>query len=157
MYLEHDTFKTVVDSTCLVSIDLVITRSDGRVLLGRRVNRPAQGYWFVPGGRVFKNESLDAAFSRLTALELGTSFERTNSVFLGVYEHFYDNSVFEAKPVQVSTHYVVMAHHVNLAESVELNLPSDQHADYVWWTLDEIKDSPLVHHYTRAYLAALTQ
>ena len=33
-----------------------------RVSAWQRTNRPAQGYWFVPGGRVQKDETLEAAF-----------------------------------------------------------------------------------------------
>ena len=75
MWLTGDTFRTVVASTPLVSIDLVVQDAEGAVLLGQRLNRPAQGFWFVPGGRIMKNETLDAAFRRLTADELGRPFE----------------------------------------------------------------------------------
>ena len=46
--LELETFKTVVASTPLVSIDLIVRNRQGQVLLGLRTNRPAQGGWFVP-------------------------------------------------------------------------------------------------------------
>ena len=48
-------FEVVVESTPLVSIDLVVRAPDKKILLGKRVNRPAQGYWFVPGGRILKD------------------------------------------------------------------------------------------------------
>lgn len=62
MFLDNTTFSTVLDSTPLVSIDLVIENTQGEILLGERKNRPAQGYWFVPGGRILKNESLAVIF-----------------------------------------------------------------------------------------------
>jgi colanic acid biosynthesis protein WcaH len=71
MFLDKETFSTVIESTPLVSIDLVIKNQQGQALLGQRLNRPAKGFWFVPGGRVLKNESLAAAFKRLTLDELG--------------------------------------------------------------------------------------
>lgn len=71
MWLTDETFRTVLASTPLVSIDLVVENSAGEILLGQRLNRPAQGFWFVPGGRIQKSESLDAAFRRLTRGELG--------------------------------------------------------------------------------------
>lgn len=58
MWLSGDTFRMVVASAPLVSIDLVVENSAGELLLGERLNRPAQGFWFVPGGRVQKNETL---------------------------------------------------------------------------------------------------
>ena len=63
--LTQDTFKTIVASTPLISIDLLVLDPQNNVLLGKRVNRPAQGFWFVPGGRVLKDESIEQAFIRL--------------------------------------------------------------------------------------------
>ncbi|TOB15241.1 NUDIX domain-containing protein, partial [Vibrio parahaemolyticus] len=55
--LDEQTFKLVVASTPLVSIDLIIRNSKRQILLGQRTNRPAQGFWFVPGGRICKDET----------------------------------------------------------------------------------------------------
>ncbi|ELL8702496.1 GDP-mannose mannosyl hydrolase, partial [Escherichia coli] len=54
MFLRQEDFATVVRSTPLVSLDFIAENSRGEFLLGKRTNRPAQGYWFVPGGRVQK-------------------------------------------------------------------------------------------------------
>ena len=62
--LPLSTFKTVIASTPLISIDLVIKNNTGRILLGKRTNRPAQGFWFVPGGRVLKDEPV--SYTHLT-------------------------------------------------------------------------------------------
>ena len=64
-------FLDVVRLTPLISIDLIVVDDHARVLLGRRVNRPALGAWFVPGGRIHKDESLGGAFSRIVREELG--------------------------------------------------------------------------------------
>lgn len=155
MFLDHGTFRTVVASTCLVCIDLIITRFDGRVLLGRRVHRPAKGYWFVPGGRIFKGEALDAAFSRLALAEIGLHFNRSDARFLGVYQHFYDDSVFGDEPTDPSTHYVVLAYHLEFSDTDVLEPPTIQHEAYDWWSAGEMNDCVFVHDYTRAYLSAL--
>lgn len=42
--LDRETFKTIVDKTPLISIDLVVKNTAGKVLLGQRLNRPAQGF-----------------------------------------------------------------------------------------------------------------
>lgn len=102
VHLDADTFKTVVSNTPLISIDLVIENSRNELLLGLRNNRPAKDYWFVPGGRIRKGESLDAAFTRITQAELGRIFSRTDARMLGAFEHFYDDSVFGESP---GTHY----------------------------------------------------
>jgi len=43
--LDDYTFKTVIDSTPLVSIDILL-KKDNKILLGKRLNKPAQGYFF---------------------------------------------------------------------------------------------------------------
>ena len=154
-WLTPDDFKTVVASTPLISIDLIVTNTTNEILLGQRVNRPAQDYWFVPGGRVLKNETLDEAFKRLTANELGLTSERHEARFLGVYEHFYQDSVFGDSPNDPSTHYIVMGYQLTLSNSLELSLPTEQHTDYQWWTLEDAKDHPSVHPHTQAYLPAI--
>ncbi|AIF61170.1 colanic acid biosynthesis protein WcaH [Escherichia coli B7A] len=73
MFLRQEDFATVVRSTPLVSLDFIAENSRGEFLLGKRTNRPAQGYWFVPGGRVQKDETLEAAFERLTMAETGAA------------------------------------------------------------------------------------
>ncbi|HJV21843.1 MAG TPA: NUDIX domain-containing protein, partial [Holophagaceae bacterium] len=62
MWLEPDAFQALIAGGPLVSLDLIVRDPGGRVLVGRRRNRPAQGWWFVPGGRVGKGERLDDAF-----------------------------------------------------------------------------------------------
>ena len=92
MFLSQEDFATVVRSTPLISIDLVVENERGEFLLGQRTNRPAQGYWFVPGGRVQKDETLENAFARLTQAELGLRLPMTAGQFYGVWQHFYDDN-----------------------------------------------------------------
>ena len=33
----------------IVSVDLIVFNSEGKALLGKRLNEPARGSWFVPG------------------------------------------------------------------------------------------------------------
>ncbi len=151
MWLDSPTFTTVVASTPLVAIDLVVTNSRGDALLGLRVNRPAYGFWFVPGGRIQKNERLDSAFRRITHDELGRSFERAQARLLGVFEHFYDDSVFANAGSGPDTHYVVLSYCLELAEDETLQPPTEQHQQYRWWPQDELRFSSRVHEHARAY------
>ncbi len=155
MWLNDETFRCVVASTPLVSIDLVVQNEVGEVLLGRRLNRPAQGFWFVPGGRIQKNETFDAAFRRLTLAELGSDFEHSSASLLGAYEHFYSDSVFGASEESIDTHYVVLGYHLLLPIGHTLTLPSDQHSAYRWWSISEIEASAEVHANSRVYMNAL--
>lgn len=150
MWLDLPTFQTVVASTPLVAIDLVVRNGRGEVFLGLRVNRPAYGFWFVPGGRIRKNESLDSAFRRITQDELGRPFERATARLLGVFEHFYEDSVFANAGFGPDTHYVVLSYCLELDDST-LQPPAEQHQQYRWWPQDELRFSSRVHENTRTY------
>ncbi|MBR9907045.1 MAG: GDP-mannose mannosyl hydrolase [Gammaproteobacteria bacterium] len=146
MFLSKEVFTTVLDSTPLVSIDLVVQNPQGQILLGERKNRPAQGYWFVPGGRILKNESLAEAFKRLTLGELGEAFAITDAVLHGPYDHFYTDSVFGEQP---ATHYVALAYRLSVAELA--SLPDEQHSGYRWFSVEELLADERVHKHTKAY------
>lgn len=147
-FLDKTTFETVIENSPLISIDLLVENSKGEYLLGYRNNRPAQGFWFVPGGRILKNEAIDEAFRRLTLKELGVKFERSSAMFLGPYEHFYDDFVFGEG---VTTHYVVLGYKLQL-DVVLTSLPSEQHAKYKWLTRSEMLASSNVHVHSKWYV-----
>lgn len=147
MFLDKETFRTVVRSAPLVSIDLVIMNSRQQVLLGLRTNRPAQGYWFVPGGRILKDESMAEAFRRLSKAELGVSAEIGDAGFLGVYEHFYTDNF---SGTDFPTHYVVLGYRF-ICDLDLGSLPDAQHQQYRWFDVAELLACNTVHDNTKAY------
>jgi len=149
--LDHATLAEVVRNTPLVSIDLVVHNARDEVLLGWRNNEPARHWWFVPGGRILKDETIAAAFRRLCEEELGAPIQRQEAEFLGVYEHFYDAN-FAAKP-GFGTHYVVLGHRIRWHRT-ELSPPEVQHSRYRWFPVSELLAAPDVHPYSKAYFPA---
>jgi colanic acid biosynthesis protein WcaH len=147
MFLDNNTFETVIDSTPLISIDLVVRNPQGHALLGYRTNRPAKDHWFVPGGRILKSESMKNAFTRLCQQELGLTCSLELANFLGLFEHFYDDSVFGE---HVSTHYVVLGYEITVDEC-QLSLPSEQHSQYQWFDIDTLLTQDNVHQHSRWY------
>jgi len=138
----------IIDSTPLVSIDLILEDRNGSVLLGKRVNRPAQGYWFVPGGRIVKNERLCDAMKRISAAELGVTISLTEAQLLGAFEHIYDDNYLGQDGI--NTHYVVLAYKINAPNDLEI-VPDDQHSAIKWWSKRDLLGSPEVHQNTKAY------
>lgn len=149
--LSHDDFKGLVSNAPLFAIDLVVVNSRQQLLVGLRKNAPARGFWFVPGGRVYKNEPQQQAFSRITHQELGCTFNIENAVLLGVYDHFYDDSVFGS---DISTHYVNTPYLLQVDEKT-LMLPKEQHSSYKWVALSSLESDQSVHHFSKVFLAAL--
>ena len=141
--LDDQIFKTVVDSAPLVSIDILL-KKDNKILLGKRINKPAQGYFFSTGGRVNKNETIDNAMARIAKNELNIELKLIPK-FIGVFEHFYDDSIYK----DVSTHYVNLAYEFEVKEV--LNLPTEQHNEYKWFTIGELLENKQVHNYVKDY------
>jgi len=144
--LDLNTFKTVVDNTPLISIDFIVKNPDNKILLGKRVNKPAYGFLFTLGGRVYKNEKLLDAKQRIVKDEIGLDLNNLDPKFIGVFEHFYDDSFVDDN---VSTHYVNLAYEINV--SYIQDLPKNQHNDYVWLSLDELLNSNEVNKYVKDY------
>ena len=146
-FLEKERFAQIVAHTPLVSIDLIVKNSRGEVLLGKRMNEPAKGYWFVPGGRIYKNETISQAFSRIAESEIGQEEAIENAKFLGAYEHFYENSFCSE---HISTHYVVLAYELNCNLSAYV-LPKAQHNDYKIVPVEVLLHDAKVHPNVKLY------
>jgi len=146
MPLTDDDFALVISATPLVSIDLIIRNDRDEVLLGLRRNRPAQGMWFVPGGRIRKNEVLKVALQRIAQAELGVPLQAWN--LLGAYDHIYPDNALGRKGL--GTHYVALGCACTLQPGYAIRADA-QHAELRWWPRDELLASPLVHQNTRRY------
>jgi colanic acid biosynthesis protein WcaH len=143
----------VVRRTPMVSIDLVIEDGRGRVLVGMRINEPAKGCWFVPGGRVLKDERLDDAYARVLFREVGWRGRRQDAEFLGAFEHFYDAN-FAGEP-DVTTHYVVLSYRLVVPDPPPVT-PDDQHEHLEWMPIPELLAHPAVHENTKVYFRRVT-
>jgi len=139
-------FLEVVRATPLVSIDLIVHDRDGRILVGMRRNEPAKGTWFVPGGRIRKDETLARALARISEWELGDPLTDNDVRFAGVYEHFYETNFAGADGI--STHYIVLAYVIKRTFDTD-HLPADQHSEWAWLSDPAMEN---VHPNTLAYL-----
>ncbi|QDZ27190.1 GDP-mannose mannosyl hydrolase [Noviherbaspirillum sp. UKPF54] len=146
MHVDKDTFLRVIEATPFVSIDLVIRNAAQQVLLGYRCNRPAQHYWFVPGGRIRKNERTQDALQRIAQAELGIA--AGPGKLLGVFDHIYDDNYFGV--AGIGTHYVVCAYQFEVDGDIVFR-QDDQHARIKWWSVDELLASRDVHDNTKLY------
>ncbi|MGR8931852.1 MAG: GDP-mannose mannosyl hydrolase [Gammaproteobacteria bacterium] len=148
--LNQEDFLAVVEHTPLVSIDLVISSPEKAILMGKRLNEPAAGFWFVPGGRILKLETLEKAFNRISEIELGQAYNIKEANLLGAFTHLYDNNF--AGVHGIGTHYVVLAYQLHATLTLE-KLPRQQHDGYRWFS--ENADLKEVHPNSRAYFPYL--
>ena len=146
--MDSKAFLMVIDSTPLVSIDLILRNSSGQALLGLRNNSPAQGFWFVPGGRIRKNETLVQAISRISMIELNTDISIKEGKLLGAYDHIYSDN-YQNIP-GINTHYVALGYEFIVSSSQEFKNDS-QHSKLHWWNIEDLIISSIVHPNTKAY------
>ncbi len=151
MKLEDQDFLKLIKLAPLFSLDLVVVNNRWEVLVGKRINSPAKDWWFVPGGRVYKDETLKKAFSRITISELGMEYDFTKCLSLGLYEHFYDESMLCK---YTSTHYINAPYLIKINES-EIRAPKIQHHCYRWVPLDEVAQDPLIHNNSKLFTPSL--
>lgn len=146
MFLEKNIFSSIIENTPLISIDLIVRNQSNEILLGERLNKPAKSYWFVPGGRIYKDESINDAFSRISEDEIGIKSDIENAKFLGVYQHLYEDNVFNDN---FSTHYVVLGFELVIEE--KLSLDTIQHKSQKWFKEKELLDNSKVHDNVKDY------
>jgi len=149
--LNQQDFLNVIKNTPLFSIDLVIVNEKREVLYGLRKNKPARGWWFVPGGRIYKNETLDNAFRRISAEELDFPLEIEAGTLLGLFEHLYENSIADA---QTSTHYI-NAPYLVFCQKHDITPPLLQHSSYRWVAIENIQMDPDIHCYSKTFVEEL--
>jgi colanic acid biosynthesis protein WcaH len=158
--LTREQFLEVVARAPLVAIDLVIRDQNNRILLGYRVNEPARNKWFVPGGRIYKGESLEAAFERICENEIEERHAISEARFVGNFTHKYDTNTFLAP--DITTHYIVLAYELRLTDSLKPTR-MDQHTDFRWFAHQEVdpdlggRIEPDVHEYVLPYFRTPSQ
>jgi len=153
-FLSDEDFFHVVQHAPLVAIDLIVTRDEAQeVLLGKRRNAPAQGWWFVPGGRIRKGETLADAFQRITLAELGMRLGIDEARLMGAWTHLYVQEAFRGLP-PADIHYVTLGYHLHRDLATDA-LPAAQHGAFRWFPVAEALEDPAVHRYTKWYLEAL--
>jgi len=136
----------------LVSLDLIVVNPNGQVLLGKRVNEPAKGYWFVPGGRIQKLETIQSAIIRLMKEELGNEHYCGQYHLLGVYDHMYDTCFCVDVPTQTTTHNVSIGVQITLDEKqIDWQQICQQHAQAQWFTVNQLLKDHLVHVNTKKF------
>ncbi len=149
--LSQDNYYSVIQQTQIVSVDLLVTNNN-QFLLGKRTNSPAKGYFFCPGGRVFKGEPIRDAVKRILEDEVGLEYDSCDTLFLGTYEHVYSDNFRDDK---FGTHYISMAFMVNLPSvfqklSVLKNMKK-QHSDIKWMTPADMAKSDDVHQFVKYF------
>ena len=151
LVLDQDEYFQAVSLTQLVSIDILVIY-DAKLLVGERINNPAKGSFFVPGGKVYKNEYLKEALGRISEHEIGIRLTSNQITLNGIYDHLYENKF---KDDSCGTHYVCIAclfalDDIEKVDVVETAMLSQHHC-VEWLDTNQILDHPKVHINVKSY------
>jgi colanic acid biosynthesis protein WcaH len=123
MYIETEEYENILDKLPISCIDIILKNKKGDFLILKRSNEPAKGKWWIPGGRIYKNENFEIAAKRKIKEETGLdSFNFKN---LGVVETIFKTGPF-GKPI----------HTINVMGYLETNdeyvILDKQSEEYAW-------------------------
>lgn len=150
--LTQEEYLAVVKNAPLVAVDLIIRNRKNEILLGLRKEEPAKGFWFVPGGRIHKGETIQKAFGDIARYKLGINVEFSDTALLGVHEHFYDTNPYGLE--KCSTHFLSIVYEINVDFLRIDQLPDDQHEGWKWFSFTDLMDSPEVHDNTKQFVSS---
>ena len=148
--LSKKDYLKVIEKTTLTSVDIIFFYKN-KILLGYRNNEPAKNYWFTPGSRTYKMEKIDDAIKRVANNECNIDISNLDYKLVGVYDHIYDNN-FDNN--NFSTHYIVSAYLIKLESLPDLKKDS-QHSQFMWASIEEIKNNSKIHLNVKRYIPDL--
>ena len=131
----------------ILCVDLAVV-ADGKVLLVRRKVEPLKGELYLPGGRLFRWETVDEAVFRIARNEIGLK------IFSPVFVS-YEQMRFGRDPFNhgKGTHTVSLTFACE-AYSHLVKLDSD-HSSYVWFDPSEIEPGNFFHNLPRLANSAM--
>ncbi|MGV8142798.1 MAG: NUDIX domain-containing protein [Candidatus Pacearchaeota archaeon] len=148
-YLGIEDYKERVRLGVLFAIDLIIINKNGEVLMGKRKNRPAKGYYFLPGGNVLKNENLREALERISQKEVGFKINYKEITLIPkIFEQFYKDN-FSGEDFE--THCISIGCKYNLKEDFEAKGFDKEHEEKLWLKPHELLKNTEVHDNTKNY------
>lgn len=121
-YVELEEYKNMLNKLPIPCIDIVILNEKNEILLLKRDNEPALNEWWVPGGRIHKNESFKCAALRKAKEELGLDAEFVQMLGFG-------ETIFDIGPFEDITTHTVNAYALLKADITKITIDS-LHSDY---------------------------
>jgi len=121
--IPKEEYIKIVDKMPILCMDCIVVYA-GKYLLVKRKNRPLKGVYWLPGGRVFKNETLEEAAVRKMKEEIGVHVKIIK--LAGFHEFLYEENELGLD----SIHTLSAVFYVSpLSLDIKLD---DQSEDYIW-------------------------
>ena len=148
MHIAAEEYGRIQELLPILCVDVVLTHQ-GKCLLLRRLNQPAQGQWWFPGGRVLKDELIKDAAHRKSQTEVGLN--AAFSSVLAVEETIFPKN----EAMKCAIHTVNVCCHMKVDNIAGLTIDKDHNA-FQWVGCDETEKLNLHQAVLRPLLMALT-
>jgi colanic acid biosynthesis protein WcaH len=139
--VDKNLYKLTLDHFPIACVDVVIECNE-KFLFLKRKEKPAQGEYWFPGGRLHKNETLEDCVKRKLNEEVGIeSYSLIDQI--GTFETIFDDGPFEAQ-----SHTINVTYHV-IVKTEEIKSNDKFFDDYKWI----YKDDPIIlnHKYAEYF------
>lgn len=103
--IPSEEYKEILEKLAVPCVDVVIENDLDELLMIKRDNEPAKGQWWLPGGRIFKKETIKEAAIRKVKEEIGLDVD--DIVVVGAYETIFDEGPFGIKTGSHTVNVVV--------------------------------------------------
>lgn len=130
-WIPDDEYKKMLENMPVCCVDLVVRRNS-KVLLVFRTNEPAKNKWWLPGGRVYKRETLEQAAVRKVREEAGLKVRVVRKI--GAYETIFDKGPFAE--LKTGVHNVNVCFVVDAVDDSDIRLDKTS-SNYRW--IDKIE------------------
>ncbi|AHB41436.1 GDP-mannose mannosyl hydrolase [candidate division SR1 bacterium RAAC1_SR1_1] len=133
MFIPDNIYKQIIENVIIVTVDLILINKKKQILLGLRNNSPLKGIYYVPGGRMFKYESVFDAAERKSLQEFGFSINSKKMIYLGVYDDIYKEESFYEEG---GSHYLSRTYVYFLDDQEESKITTDsQHSEFKFFDI----------------------
>jgi colanic acid biosynthesis protein WcaH len=126
MKLAVEEYRKILSTVPIVCVDCLVINDKGEYLLVKRKNEPLKGEYWVPGGRLHKNERLTDAVRRKMREEIGVEVEIVKG--LGYFEEFFERT---AEGAEGGAHSISFLYLVK-PKSYDMRL-DDQSLEWGWF------------------------
>ena len=135
MFIKDSLYKQILQNTTIITVDIVLLNKDKtQVLLFKRNNKPLKGEYYLPGGRIHKNEKLIDAAIRKSQEEFNLDLTENELQFGGFTEEFYDETIYE----NTNLHDINFYYYYVLEDSSKKLKLDPQHTNYKWFDIKEL-------------------
>lgn len=146
-------FAKTVQYYPMISVNIIIKNDKGEYLWVKRKNNPAQGEWWIPGGRLFNGETITKGAVAVLKNETGI----TGKVVYQSREYFeeifdtsqWDNDDRHIYPYEIeAVHYIATVVVMSIENMDEVKL-DDQSKEYTW-SKEILSAHPFLNNYFKA-------